>query len=212
MITAAERRSVIADYRKKQKGWTTAWYKRRGDIVADYTAAVKAGRMEEEFIDELCDKYDCGRKAIRNAIARSANALNPKAQSITQAQLVTTFQTMDLDLQKTKTELESQLEELDAQEHAGEEWVGVKQTIGGKLGAQEDRIPIGEQKYRTLERIIKLHQAYWDAVGKILPKRLDIRTQDLSGMSDEELRILDAEIEDVENGLGVNRNSKGERK
>lgn len=191
-------KDIIRAERKKQREWSKKWRKENDAIFNEYMAQVGAGKMEEDFFPALCERFGCTPRRIRNVLSRRSGSLNDKTRTLTEAQLVVALQSMVSDLDTAKREYDDQLVELEALEGAGERFVSTKmvESTGGKFGfsASEDKISIWEYRAKIYERITKLHDSYWSAVGRVLPKRLEIQSRDITSVSDEELAILDEEI------------------
>lgn len=207
--TKEEAKAIRRQHNKFLKDQSKKWAEQNAAICVDYDKQVAAGRMEEDFLPELCEKHGCGPRRIRNAVARRAGAASIKVAKLNEASLMTAVGAMERDLRQANEEYDLQLEEILTLEEDGEEFYVIKQVekedkrFGDTITTE--KLPLTLARNKIIELKLNLHERYWGMLGKLLPKQVIF---DNSGAVSQEtmqalaIRIREAEkANKIENGV-----------
>ena len=183
-------RETVRFLKEKKREWAHTNDKIWNALVEGW----KSGKTDEELYPVLRERFDCGNTRINNVRKRRMGTLSPQAASLTEAKLQLAFQAMSQDLGAAKEEFIAQLEEIDRLEEDGEEFYTRKlvRVTGGKNDGSvtEETVPIATARTAIYKEILDLHDRYWTAVSRIMPKQIDVRTHDMRRVTDEELDDL----------------------
>lgn len=207
MVTEREVKEIRKEHRKFIKDKAKEWREENDKIHSEYWRLINSGKMEEEVVPELAERFECGRRRIRNVVNRQAASASPKARAMTEAVIIGWLNRLDDRVKAACDFVEEQLEKIDMMKANNEDWVDVEMTEGVK-GITVKRVPINMAERELLEAQIRYNRELVTSATSALPKNIiniDNRTVEQQYTDDE----LNRELYKAENLINI-KTKKGE--